>query len=182
MRSVVKPVEDVEEQGFDFAIEDIADYYDVGDSDSGDEAEKSLLKDEAPNVRRVRSKYTNGMRMLEIIATVIETAAKYSLKIYGGSTELSDFRKHKGCYITIYMMVKPMVGKFVTDHIERIEKAYEKVIKRYESKSTNANKDLLMKVAKMYEEKISHLMMVSKVSFETERMGSGPIARQRILS
>jgi len=167
---------------FDFAIEDIEDYYSDGSSEDGDAAEQSLVKDDAPNVRRIRSRFTNGVRMLEIVARLIENGVLYSVKIHSDTNELSDFRKHKGSYATIYYTIKPMFGTLVTNKVEILEKAYNIVIKRYGHSSNDKNYVLLVKIAKRYEQKINHMMMIAKVSFETERMGSGPRARQKILS
>ena len=167
---------------FDFAIEDIEGYYGDGSSNEGDAAEQSLLKDAAPNVRRIRSRFTNGVRMLEIIARLIENGVMYSVKIHSDTNEISDFRKHKGSYATIYYTIKPMFGGFVTTKVEVIEAAYNVVIKRYSKNASDDNYALLVKIAKKYEQKINHMMMIAKVSFETERMGSGPRARQKIMS
>ncbi len=171
-----------EESEFSFVIEDFHEYYNDGDQDSGEKAETHILEKEAPNVRLIRSKFTNGVRMLEIIASLIETASKYSLKIHSDTNEISDFRKHKGSYATIYYHVKPMFGKYVINHVEKLENTYEKIIKIYSDNPTGRNYLLLKKVAKLYESKVHKVMMGAKVSFETERIGSGPIARQRILS
>ena len=171
-----------EEEDFDFGVDDIEEYYGDDKNSEDNKPEHSLLKDTAPNIRSLKSKFSNGMAILEILADMIKTASSYSLKIYSGSTDIGHFRKHKGAFMTIFSTIKPMFGKLVIDKIDRIEEAYEKYIKLYTNDPKDKNRKKLLVIAKYYENKINHAMMVGKISFEVERVGRGSVARNKILS
>lgn len=162
------------EENYDYENDfDIEEYDNEQDKDEG--SLTSLAEIKRPQTTLFRSRWSMGQQEQELLAFVKGQVAKYSIRVYAKSFNLSDYWDLYGATCEMWSLFKEIIGQTINDEMDDLQKHIEDMLETCEENDGIVSKDLRISLLE-FKQKVYMLKQRSNLGLEVERAGKSSTA------
>jgi len=166
--------QDDEDEDFDF---DFSVY--ESDEEEVEQIPESILKSEPPLVSGLKSRFSHGSFEFERLGELKKQCSSYAIKVAAYKQDISMLREYYGILRTMWMIIKPIFGKFQWDEFETLSLKCRKVLNG--ASSSEKIPEEVFETLLSFDAQMQRLMQLSNLGFEVERWGRGSRASKQII-